>query len=89
MEWIVVYENKSQSEDGESEKYILFEYGDYGDETPRKWQISINYDLSDEEIENTINKRISELLEDIENFGNLDSSDLFVDYTKKDNGEWQ
>jgi hypothetical protein len=79
MEWIV---NRIE----EDFKYILFEFGEYNDDQPRRWEISVDIDIDNTQIGKLVDNRLNELIRDLGEFGNLDNSDLFVDYTtKKDN----
>ena len=60
-----------------SENVIIFEYKD------RRFEILIDENLNEIEIENLINERIDELNADFDLYNSTDYSDLFVDRTKK------
>ena len=56
---------------------ILFEYEN------RKWEIMIDVDLSERKIQSLIQIRIDSLIEEFNEFGNYDNSDLIKDYLIK------
>lgn len=59
---------------------ILFEYAN------RRWEIMIDVDLSENKIQSLIQKRIDSLIDEYNEFGHYDNSDLIKDYTiQKDN----
>jgi len=56
---------------------ILFEYDN------RRWEIMIDVDLSERKIQSLIQIRIDSLIEEYNEFGHYDNSDLIKDYTIK------
>jgi hypothetical protein len=62
---------------GEGFDIILFEYD------KRKWEIMIDVDLSERKIQSLIQIRIKSLIEEYNEFGHYDNSDLIKDYTIK------
>lgn len=71
MNWIV------NTEEEQYFKNILFVYAG------RNWEITVNYNLSSNEIDILIDKRIKELELDFIEFKSYDFSDLIVDWTTK------
>jgi len=67
MEYII---NQNQ----EHFKIIMFEYDN------RNWEICFEHNTTEEEIQELITKRISELIIDYSDNSDYDKSDLFVDY---------
>lgn len=67
MEYII---NQNQ----ETFKIIMFEYDG------RNWEICFEPEKSEEEIQELITRRISELIIDYTDNSDYDKSDLFVDY---------
>jgi hypothetical protein len=67
MEYII---NQNQ----ENFKIIMFEYDN------RNWEICFESNTTEEEIQELITKRISELIIDYSDNSDYDKSDLFVDY---------
>jgi hypothetical protein len=67
MEYII---NQNQ----ENFKIIMFEYDN------RNWEICFEPNTTEEEIQELITKRISELIIDYSDNSDYDKSDLFVDY---------
>jgi len=67
MEYII---NQNQ----ENFKIIMFEYDN------RNWEICFEHNTTEEEIQELITKRISELIIDYSDNSDYDKSDLFVDY---------
>jgi hypothetical protein len=54
---------------------ILFEWQD------KRWEIKLkNEEMTENEIQDLIQRRISELENDLQTHGDLDHSDLYVDY---------
>lgn len=60
-------------------KIIMFEYGG------RKWEICIDIDISEQEIQQHISTRILGLSLELAENGDYDKSNLFEDYTKNNN----
>ena len=60
---------------------IIFDYKD------RKFEIWIDKDLSNDEIDNLVIERVNELNIDFDLYNSTDYSDLFVDKRKKANLE--
>jgi hypothetical protein len=56
---------------------ILFEYDN------RRWEIMIDVDLSERKIQSLIQIRIDSLIDEYNEFGHYDNSDLIKDYTIK------
>ena len=56
---------------------ILFEYHN------RRWEIMIDVDLSERKIQSLIQIRIDSLIDEYNEFGHYDNSDLIKDYTIK------
>jgi|LakMenE18May11ns_1017448.scaffolds.fasta_scaffold8851248_2 hypothetical protein len=56
---------------------ILFEYDN------RRWEIMIDVDLSEIKIQSLIQIRIDSLIDEYNEFGHYDNSDLIKDYTIK------
>jgi hypothetical protein len=56
---------------------ILFEYDN------RRWEIMIDVDLSERKIQSLIQIRIDSLINEYNEFGHYDDSDLIKDYTIK------
>jgi hypothetical protein len=56
---------------------ILFEYEN------RRWEIMIDVDLSERKIQSLIQIRIDSLIDEYNEFGHYDNSDLIKDYTIK------
>lgn len=61
----------------ENYNIILFEYEN------RRWEIMIDVDLSERKIQSLIQIRIDSLIEEYNEFGHYDNSDLIKDYTIK------
>jgi len=56
---------------------ILFEYDN------RRWEIMIDVNLSERKIQSLIQIRIDSLIDEYNEFGHYDNSDLIKDYTIK------
>jgi hypothetical protein len=61
----------------ENYNIILFEYDN------RRWEIMIDVDLSERKIQSLIQIRIDSLIDEYNEFGHYDNSDLIKDYTIK------
>lgn len=61
----------------ENYNIILFEYEN------RRWEIMIDVDLSERKIQSLIQIRIDSLIDEYNEFGHYDNSDLIKDYTIK------
>ena len=71
MEWIV-------NTEGDDFQNILFEYDG------RNWEITLDKDITESEINLFVIKRVDELTDDFLAHGSYDLSDLIVDYRKKE-----
>lgn len=70
MEYIINNEN-------EDNKTILFVYNE------RSWEILLDIEITEGEIQSLINKRIADLDSEYIQYGNYEFSNLFEDYTIK------
>lgn len=70
MEYIINNENIDN-------KTILFVYNE------KSWEVLLDIEIKEEEIQSLINKRISDLDFEYIQYGNYDFSNLFEDYTIK------
>jgi hypothetical protein len=70
MEYIINNEN-------EDNKIILFVYNE------RSWEILLDIEITEGEIQSLINKRIADLDSEYIQYGNYEFSNLFEDYTIK------